>query len=188
MNGRKLKPQQDRIKDLEVAVQNVEMATRISQMMLKQVLDQFQGLRRDLDNSMGILNDFQYRTLAMLELGNFNKEELDKLAEKYKLNDYMKASDSEDKAKGYILNDNGTIDENSVVIITSSTNGDEDRGIFRSKFKMTECQTESLRAKLIGAKLNDVIEEDINGDIHKITIVGIRQFEGEKVGEENKSN
>lgn len=192
MKGQRLQPQKsskDKMRELDVAVQNAEMATRISQMMLKQVLEQFQGLRRDVDNSMGILNDFQYRTLAMLELSGQDKKEIDKIAEKYKLADYTKASDQEDAIKGYQNDDAGTINEGSIVIITSVTNGDEDKGIFRSKFNMKECQTETLRNKLLGSKVGSVIEEEINGEKHTITILGLRKTsEGEKVGEENQSN
>lgn len=185
----KEKSGKDKFRELDVQIQNVEMASRISQMMLKQVLEQFQGLRRDVDNSMGILNDFQYRTLAMLELGGFDKVELDKLAEKYKLVDYSKASDQEDAIKGYLNDDAGTVAENSIVIITSTTDGNEDKGIFRSKFNMDECRTETLRTKLLGSKVGDIIDEEINGENHTITILGLRKIkEGEKVGEEDKSN
>lgn len=163
-----------KIKELETQVANLEMATRISQMMLKQTLEQFQGLRNDIDNTMGLLNDFQYRTQAMLELGDFDKEELNKCADDMKLKDYMSASDAEDKAKGFELDNDGAITEDSIVIITSTTNGDEDKGIFRSKFPMSECHTETLKEKLLGKKVGDVVEEDINGDTHSITIVGLR--------------
>lgn len=195
LNGKRQPKQsgtKQKLKELETQLANSEMATRISQMMIKQLLDQFQTLRRDLDNSMGILNDFQYRTQAMLKLGNFNIEELNSLAEEFKLKDYMSASDAEDKAKNYTLDNDGTIDENSVVIITSRTNEDDDRGIFRSKFTMEECQTESLREKLLGKKVGDVITEEINGDTHEITVLELRQ-KPEKVtegtsGETNESN
>lgn len=188
MRQTKEKTGKDKMRELDVAIQNVEMASRISQMMLKQVLEQFQGLRRDVDNSMGMLNDFQYRTLAMLELSGIKKEELEKLAESYKLVDYNKASDQEDTIKGYALDNEGSINENSIVIITSITDGNEDKGIFRSKFKMSECTTESLRNKLLGSKVGAVIDEEINGEKHTITVLGLRKTIGETIGEENQSN
>lgn len=195
LNGKRQPKQsstKQKLKELETQLSNSEMATRISQMMIKQMLDQFQALRRDLDNTMGILNDFQYRTQAMLQLGNFDVGELNVLAEEFKLKDYMSASDAEDEAKGYTLDPNGTIDEKSVVIITSTTNGDEDRGIFRSKFTMQECQTESLREQLLGKQVGDVVTEEINGDTHEITILGLRRQPEEATeganGETNESN
>lgn len=197
LNGKrqsKAKSSKQEIQEMKVALQNAQMATQISQMMLKQVLEQFQALRRDVDNSMGILNDFQYRTQAMLELGGFDVEKLNKAAEALKLVDYMEASDAEDTAKGYELNNDGVVEEDSVIIITSTTNGDEDKGIFRSKFPYSECQTETLKESLLGKKVGDKVLEEINGDSHEIEIVGIRKAtaveetpEGTD-GEENKSN
>jgi len=196
LNGQRAPKQngaKQKIRELEIQLSNVEMATRISQMMLKQVLEQFQALRRDLDNSMGILNDFQYRTQAMLELGNFDIDKLNEIAESFKLKDYMAASDSEDRVKGYLNDDNGTIDANSIVIITSSTNGDKDKGIFRSKFPMSECTTESLKEKLLGKKVGDKVVEEINGDNHEITILQLRRQQqevtaGETDGEKDEGN
>ena len=161
--------------------------------MVKNLLEQFQGLRRDLDNTMGILNDFQYRTQAIMELSGLDIDKLDELADGYKLKDYMAASDKEDEVKGYELDNEGEVNEDSVVIITSSTDGDEDRGIFRSKFTMSECQTETLREKLLGKRVGDTVEEDINGQLHSITIVGLRkqtqqEDKGEEQSEENQSN
>lgn len=185
----KAKGSKDEIRELKVALSNAEMGTRVSQMMLKQVLEQFQNLRRDMDNTMGIINDIQYRTIAMLDVGNINKEELEAKAELLKLADYNKASDQEDISKNYELDNDSVIGEKSIVIITSTTNGDTDKGIFRSKFSMEECKTESLREKLLGAKVGDVVETELGGDLHSITILGLRKLKiGEIIGEENKGN
>lgn len=191
LNGQKQaksKGNKEKFREINTQIANVEMATRISQMMLKQVLEQFQALRLDTDNSMGILNDFQYRTQAMLELGNFDMDELNKVAEGLKLTDYNKASDAEDLAKGYVLDD-GVITEESIVIISSTTNGDEDKGIFRSKFPLSECQTETLKESLLGKKIGDKVLEEINGDSHEIEIVGLRkvkEVKEESIGDTNE--
>lgn len=177
LNGQKQqkgKSTKERTRELQVMVENLQMASQVNQMMLKQVLQQFQNLRADLDNTMGILNDFQYRTQAMMKLGNFDLDVLNEEATQLKLNDYMKASDAEDAQKGYEV-DNGDINEESIIILTSTTNGDKDRGIFRSKFHYSECQTETLKEKLLGKKVGDKFEEEINGDVHEIEIVGLRK-------------
>ena len=184
----------DKFKELDVAVKNCEMATRLSQMLIKQLLDQLQNNRLDLDNTMGMINDFQYRTLAMLELSGISKDLLDKRADELKLKDYNSASAREDAAKGYIDDSAGVVGEDSIVTITSSTNGDEDRGIFRSKFPMSECLTPSIKEKIMGLKLGDSFEEQIKNDLHKITIVALsKKVEQSAEGnandtEENKSN
>lgn len=166
----------DRIKELEVALKNTQMALQVSQMMMKHITDQFQVIQTDLGSTMGMVNDFQYRTLAMIDLSNFSKDELDAKAEGLKLNDFTAASEKEDVEKGYINDDAGVIEENSIVLITSSTpNLTEDRGIFRSKFPMSECFTPDLREKLLGAKVGDVVEGNVQGTNHRITILGLRK-------------
>jgi hypothetical protein len=165
----------ERIKELEVAAQNSQMALQMSQMMVKHLSNQIQTFQQDLGNTMGMLNDFQYRTLAMLELGNFDSAEIDKIADGYKLTDFNTASAKEDAAKGFLLDDSGVVGEESIVILTSKTPSlAEDQGIFRSKFPMAECLTPNLREKLLGAKVGDVFDADINGIEHSITILGLR--------------
>lgn len=181
----------DKFKELQTELANSQMAIKLTQMMVKQLLDQLQNSRLDIDNTMGMLNDFQYRTLAMLELSGIPKKDVDKRADELKLADYNKASYAEDLAKGYVDDSFGVVGEDSVVTITSSTNGDEDRGIFRSKFPMSECLTPSIKEKLMGLKVGDSFEEQIKNDLHKITLVSLSKIvkkEGENDGEKNESN
>lgn len=166
----------DKFNEVETNLQNLQMAGQLSQMMIKHLSQELTAAKKDLASAMGMLNDFQYRTLAMLELGGYDKSVLEAKAEELKLKDFMLASDKEDLELGHINNDNGVIDENSIAIITSNTpDEEEDRGIFRSKFPMKECQTETLRAKFLGSKIGDSFEEVIGNVKHVITILGLRQ-------------
>ena len=168
----------DRIKELETAVQNMQMALQMSQMMTKHLMNQFQTFQSDLGSTMGMLNDFQYRTLAMLELGNFSADDIDAKAEEFKLKDFNDASDKEDAQKNYLADDDGVVGEDSVVILTSKTPDlEEDKGIFRSKFPMAECLTPDLREQLLGSKVGDTVESDIYGVKHVITVLGLRKVE-----------
>lgn len=179
MKGMKLNkqtPAKDRIKELEVALQNTQMALQVSQMMIKHITDQFKAVQNDVTNTMGMLNDFQYRTLAMLEVGNFDREDIERKAETLKLIDFDNASAKEDAQRGYVLEDSGIVAENSVITITSHTPDlAEDQGIFRSKFPMSECLTPSLREKLLGLKLNDTVEVEIGSVKHSLTILSIKK-------------
>jgi len=183
----------ERIRELEVLTQNLQMALQMSQMMVKHLTNQFQTFQTDLGSTMGMVNDFQYRTLAMLELGNYKAEDIDAKAEELKLIDFNKASEKEDEQKGYITDEAGVINEDSIVLLTSNTPDlEEDQGIFRSKFPMSECLTPQLRDALLGSKVNDVVEADIYGAIHKITILGVKKLENpepevtEETQEENQ--
>jgi len=175
----------DKFHEVEVNLQNLQMAGQMSQMMIKHLSQELSVAKKDLASAMGMINDFQYRTLAMLELGNFDKVLLESKAEELKLKDFSSASDKEDLEMGNVNNDSGVVDENSIALITSNTpDEEEDRGIFRSKFAMRECQTETLRAKFLGAKVGDSFEEVIGTVKHVITILGIRQPKELEVKEE----
>ena len=166
----------DRIRELEVGIQNAQMALQMSQMMIKHLTTQSQTFQNDMGSTMGMLNDFQYRTLAMLELGNFSIDDIEAKALDLKLVDFTKASDKEDIAKKLIHDNDGVIEEDSVVLITTSTPDlEEDQGIFRSKFPMSECLTPDLREKLLGLKVGESVESDIQSVKHVITVLGLRK-------------
>jgi hypothetical protein len=179
MKGVKLNKQdsvKSKIRELEVALQNTQMALQVSQMMVKHLTEQFKATQNDLSSTMGMLNDFQYRTLAMLEVGNFDRDSIEKKAELLKLADFNNASIKEDEIKGYTEDSAGVVTENSVITITSHTPDlAEDQGIFRSKFPMSECINPNLRQKLLGLKLNETIEADFNGAKHNITVLSIKK-------------
>ena len=181
MNGMKRNKQpstKDRIRELEVLTQNLQLATQMSQMMIKHLTNQLEAIHKDMGNTMGMLNDFQYRTLAMLELGDFDKDAIDANAEARKLKDYNSASDKEDAAKNYVNDDAGVVNEDSIVVITSKTPDlEEDAGIFRAKFPMSECLTPDIREKLLGAKVGDSFESTISNVKHEITVLGLRKVE-----------
>lgn len=179
MKGVKLNKQdsvKSKIRELEVALQNTQMALQVSQMMIKHLTEQFKNTQNDLSSTMGMLNDFQYRTLAMLDVGNFDKDAIEQKAELLKLADFNNASVKEDQIKGYVEDLDGVVNENSVITITSHTPElAEDQGIFRSKFPMSECINPNLRQKLLGLKLNETIEADFNGAKHTITVLSIKR-------------
>ena len=187
-----LKSTKERLKDLEIAVKNSQMALQMSQMMVKHLTNQLSALQADLGGVMGMSNDFQYRTLSMLELGPFDKDAINAKAEEFKLLDFEKASTKEDEAKGFEVDPAGIVNEDSIVIISSSTpDTKEDQGIFRSKFAMTECGTPELREKLLGSKVGDIVEINIKDVKHVIDIVGLRvkkevEDSSEESSEENK--
>lgn len=188
MKGVKLNKQDSvkgKLKELEVALQNTQMALQVSQTMIKHMLDQFKATQNDLSSTMGMLNDFQYRTLAMLDIGNFDRQAIEKRAEELKLVDFDNASSREDSLKGYITDNDGLVTENSIITITSHTPDlAEDQGIFRSKFPMSECLNPTLRQKLLGLRVNDTVEAEFNGAKHQITVLSVKKSLNQQQTEE----
>ena len=170
-----VKSTKERLKELETTASNSQMALQLSQMMVKHLTNQVSALEKDVTNTMGILNDFQYRTLAMLELGNFSKDEINAKADELREIDFNKASDQEDVAKGYEVDAEGIIKEDSIVTITSNTpDEEEDRGIFRSRQVVAGLPPE-LSKELVGKSVGDKVDYTIDNVKHVIEILGVRK-------------
>ena len=161
----------DLIKSTQTEVKNLQMAVRLNQMMTQQVIQQFQATNKDVTNAINVMNDLQYRTLAMLEVLGVDTVKLDEAADRLKLIDYNSASDKEDAAKQYVVGD--IVKADSIVTITSDAEGD--KGIFRSKFKLSEAQNPDLQMALEGLKVGDRTKITFTGVEHDITVLAIRE-------------
>ena len=179
MKGSKKLPLKDRVEQLETMLSNLQMVMNISQAMIKNINSAGMKVDQDVSNMMGVVNDLQYRTLSMMENTVFNKDELNEIADKFKLKDFNDASDKEDAEKGFIIGKETTPD--SIVIITSTA--DNDAGIFRSKLAIKDTVLPELKEKLVGKKVGDHVVANINGLEHNIEILGIREEQPKK--EEN---
>lgn len=174
--GQKQKPsKKETMKSLIKHVENLSMAVRILQMTVKQSMQGFEKMDQDIGNSMGLLSDLQYRTRAMLEVGDFDVDLVDQKADELKSQEFDKASAEDDKAKGYTAANDKELAEEDVVIMTSTTEGGDDKGIFRSKMKVSDIQDPIIKKKLLGTKVGDKVTVPINGLEHEVEILGIRE-------------
>lgn len=160
----------EQFKQMQTELKNSQLAQRISQMMMQQVLNKLQALDRDMNQAMNLLNDLQYRTLATVEIANIDKDLLDSKADAMKLVDYTKASDKEDAEKNYATAT--TVAEDSIVIIRSDA--PNDRGIFRSKFKLADSGVPEMKTALLGKTVGDRVLVKLGEVDHDVEIVGVR--------------
>lgn len=165
-----LPSRKDQMRQVTTELQNLSMAMRISQMMMQKLATDVERLDRDLAKAMSLLNDLQYRTLATIDVGSFDKNKLNDRADELKLSDFNTASDSDDKAKGLLIAD--TVEANSTVIVTSEASNDQ--GIFRSKFKLSETGRPDLQTALLGKKVGDKFSFNLNGVDHVMEVLGVR--------------
>lgn len=182
-NGFRQKKQQsskDKLRELQVAVANMQQMSNIQKIVAQQMSQNLAKQDRDINNAMSVLNDLQYRTLATLEVltevfPTITTDQINDKAEEMKLKDYNEASDKEDLEKGYVEDD--VIGEESIVILTSECLDDENKSIFRTKFKMDEeVLVGELKDKLLGLKTGETVEAKLpDGNTHKLEIVGIRK-------------
>lgn len=163
----------ERFESMERRVQSLEMSTRILQMLVRQIGENFSPMASDVGDLAGRQRDIQYRLMAVQELMNLNTDNIIKKAEELQIKDFNEISDKEDAEKGYSTTH--TVAEDSIVIFTSKTpNEAQDRGFLRSKLLVSEIAFPDLRAALVGKNVNDTIISNINGTEHVITILGVR--------------
>lgn len=162
------------VKELTTAVANIQQAMNIQKIMFQQFGNNFAKIDRDVHNAMGIINDLQYRTLALLELSG-QVDKVNEIAERLKLKDFNDASAKEDLEKGYVEDD--VVKENSIITLTSVCQDDEDRSIFRTKFNLgEEVILPELKEKLIGLKVGEKVEAKLPDNLtHELEVVAIRK-------------
>ena len=163
----------DRIKALDQRLGNNEMAVRVMQMVSRQIGDTLNPIQNDLGELASRQRDLQYILLAVQELSGFKKEDIDKKAIELQVKDFEEMSSKEDVEKGYSVAE--VVAEDSAVIISSKTPAEEvDKGIMRSKLLLSEIQLPTLKEALLGKKVGDKTEADVNGVQHTIEVLGIR--------------
>lgn len=168
----KIEKHDQMVKQLE----QLSMAMRLNQMMIQQLGKNNESLRNELSNATSMLNDFQYRLLAVQQLNNLDPKKLQDVADALKIDDFNKEcvrKDLNDKAE--IVN---TIESSEdIVIVTSSTPGAEfDQGILRSRIKVSETNLPELIDLLVGKSVGDKVTATLNGVSHSIEILGVRRL------------
>jgi len=165
--------QAQKIQALEKNIENLSMALRVNQLLLKKVMDQLQPMQSELKNNTGMLNDFQYRILGLQKCLPVNIEELTTIVDSLKLKDWQDASDKDDESNGLIAADSVSSKED-FVILTSKVLGEEpEHGIFRSKIKLEETGQE-LTDALLNKKVGQSVDVELNGKTHHVTLLGVR--------------
>ena len=175
MKGFRQQPQgnrKEKLREMEVKFANLEMASRISQMMTQQIMTNMKAMHEDIGRAMGIISELQYKVLAAQKVSGLDIEKLNEVSNELRLADFCEASDKEDKEKGFT---NGTtVDESSTVVLTSTTE-EKDRGIFRSRIKLAECGVPDLIKAFVGREVGARAIVKLNGLDHEVELLAIRQ-------------
>jgi sporulation protein YlmC with PRC-barrel domain len=174
-NGFREKSKGERFEALEQQVEQLAQAVRISQMLIQQFMQSNRSMQSDLGRTVGVMNDLQYRLLAYQEVSGVDIEALKAKADELRLKDYNEASDKEDAEKGLIPAD--TVESvNDYVVISSTTPGEaQDKGIFRSKFRISESGIAELMTGLIGKKVGETLEVKLADLNHVVEVLAIRK-------------
>ena len=166
----------ERITALEKQLENLQMAGRISQMLVQQLMNNLQNMSKDLGKAFGTINELQYKIIAMQKCGAerggvFDTATLQSYVEELRLNDFIDASDVADKEGNFSVG--AIVQEDSTVIITSTTDG-TDSGIFRSRIKLAECGVPALIQGLTGQTVGTKVQCKLNDVEHTVELLAIR--------------
>lgn len=160
----------EQLESLDKELKNLQMAGRVTQMMVQKMMQNMQTLGQDLGKAFATINELQYKLLAMQSVGNFDMKAMQVKAEELRLNDFIEASDAEDKQGNFTIGDK--VQENSTVIITSTTS--DDTGIFRSRIKLSECGVPALIQGLMDQSIGTKVTCKLNDIDHVVELLGIR--------------
>lgn len=168
----------DKFKQLHTEVQNLTMASRISQMMVQRLLQNDQNIGNDISKLFQLVTELQYKVLALQQYSSIDAVKLAEISNELRLRDFTEASDKEDQALHFSVVD--TVEDDSTIIITSRTEV-EDQGIFRSRIKLADTGSPELIQGLLGKTVGTKLTVKLNGVDHEIELLGIRRpFRDEK--------
>lgn len=160
-----------KIRELEKSFENLQVAIRVSQLLIRQLLENYQNVTNDLGKAYQSLNELQYKALAMEAVGGFDREAVTTKVEELRLKDFNEASDEEDAKSGFTVGD--VVESDSTVIITSTTESGAD-SIFRSRIKLADCGVPALIDGLVGKPVGTTVQCTINNIEHTVELLGIR--------------
>lgn len=161
----------ERLRAIETELKNSQMSQRISQMLMKQMMDSVQGMQQDLGRALGLINEMQYKQLAVQQATGLDVAKLNEITNALRLKDFQEASDKEDAQLNFTVGD--LVEQESTIIITSKT-AETDKGIFRSRIKISECGVKDIIDGFMGRDVGAKIITMLNGDEHEIELLAIR--------------
>lgn len=160
----------EQMKSFKTELANMQMAGRISQMMIQQMMQNNKTMSADLSSAMGLINELQYKLLAIQKVSGLNVDDLSKVSDELRLKDFNEASDNEDAREGFTNGE--TVLSDSTVILTSEA--PDNKGIFRSKIKLADCGVPALITELTGKSVGDKVTVKLNEVDHTVELLGVR--------------
>lgn len=164
----------EQMRTMQTELSNMQTAMRITQMMMQQLLQSNKAMSEDLGRSLNQLYELQYKFLAVQTALNLDAKQLDEIANTRRAADFDEAAAKENAKMNMTPGD--VVQENSTVVLTSTTPSlAEDKGIFRSRVKLSEAGVPALTTALLGKKVGDVVPVMLNDVEHMVTVLSIME-------------
>lgn len=163
----------EQMAELKTELANLQMAGRISQMMTQQLMQSVKAMSEDLGSALNQLYELQYKYNAVSKLLKLDETALNELANAQRLVDFNDAAAKQDAKDGLVAAE--VVSAESTVVITSTASDEKgaDRGIFRSRLKLSESGVPGLIQALEGKKVGDRVTVTLNQLEHQVELLAI---------------
>lgn len=156
--------------ELKAEFANLQMAGRVSQMMVQQLMQSLKNVSEDLSASINQLYELQYKYNALSKHLNVDEKAVANIANAQRLLDFNEAAAKQDIQDNLGAAD--VVSAESTIVITS-TAADE-KGIFRSRLKLSESGVPDLIKGLEGKRVGDKITVTLNNVLHEVELLDIK--------------
>jgi hypothetical protein len=162
------------VAELKTELANLQMAGRISQMMTQQLMQSVKSMSEDLGSALNQLYELQYKYNAVTKHLKLDEKVLNDIANVQRLTDFEEAAVKQDQKENLVNAE--VVAADSTVVITSVATDEKgnDRGIFRSRLKLSECGVPDLIQGLDGKKVGEKVAVKLNGFDHTVELLAIR--------------
>lgn len=183
VNGQTKPSQLDRLESLEKAAETLSMGVRVSQMLVQQLMGQLKQVQEQLHIKTSAVNELQYRQLALQKLTGVDLSALQKTSDEFRLEEWNRISLDDSKSKELVSSDKLESRDQTVVFSSSTPELPEDRGIFRSKVKVSELGSPEAESAFIGKSVGDTFAITLADHKHLVTILEILTGPTQEAGE-----
>ena len=161
------------LRQVQTELQNSNMASRVSQMMMKAMATNVKSMSQDLGSALNQLYELQYKYTALQKYLNVDTAKLNTIVNEQRLSDFNEASLKADDKDG--LEAVSTVGDDSTVVLTSTATDEtgNDRGIFRSRIKLSESGVPDLIKALTGKSVGDKVNVKLNEIDHVVELLAI---------------
>lgn len=176
-NGFRVPPaptKNEEMRNIKTELQNLQMAGRVSQMLTQRLMTTLQNMSQDLGSALNQLYELQYKYSAMQKHLNLPVEALNDLANQQRLLDFNEGSAKQDIKDNLVVADEVSGDSTVTLTSVAKDADGNDRGIFRSRLKLSESGAPDLITALVGKKVGDKVNVKLNDVDHEIELLTIR--------------
>jgi hypothetical protein len=162
------------LKQTQTELQNIQMAARVSQMMIQQLMQNVKSMSEDLGSALNQLYEMQYKYAALQKHLSIDSAALDVIANELRLKDFESAAVKADEKENLEVADIAQADSTVTITSTATDSNGQDRGIFRSRIKLSESGVPDLINNLTGKKVGEKVAVKLNDVDHIVELLAIR--------------